>query len=343
MNSKIRTIIVDDSAITRGVFEKAFKSDNDFEVIALLSNGRKALDYCSEHDVDLVLSDFDMPEMDGVEEASLISQNFDIPIVIYSENPEIRDRVLDAGAILFMNKPDLTSYSSKNMSDFISKIKSTVLKKLENRDKKSSDRDEIVERKTASGNGFKVLCIGASTGGPTAVQEVLRGLGNNFPVPILYAQHIDIGADEKMVRWFNQECPNTPMSLAKDGQEALSGHVYMAPADMHLVVDYVKDNGNPVLKISNEPPERFLRPAVNKLFRSAAHLYKKDCIAVLLTGMGRDGAEGCKEIVDNGGFTIAEDKSTCAVFGMPAAAIELDAASKILPRDRISKYILSLF
>ena len=95
-------------------------------------------------------------------------------------------------------------------------------------------------------------------------------------------------------------------------------------------------------KLSDEPPERFLKPAVNKLFRSAAALYEKQCLAVLLTGMGRDGAEGCKEIVDKGGCTIVEDKSTCAVFGMPAAAIELEAATKILPRGTIAAEILQL-
>ena len=130
--------------------------------------------------------------------------------------------------------------------------------------------------------------------------------------------------------------------LAVDGEEALPGHVYMAPAETHLVIDYVKENGNPVLRLSDEPPERFLKPAVNKLFRSAAHHYGKQCLAILLTGMGRDGAEGCKEIVDAGGFTIVEDKSTCAVFGMPAAAIELDAAKKVLPRDKIARFVLDL-
>ena len=124
--------------------------------------------------------------------------------------------------------------------------------------------------------------------------------------------------------------------------QAKAGNVYMAPADTHLVIDYVKSNGNPILKLSDEAPERFLRPAVNKLFRSAAQFYKKSCLAVLLTGMGRDGADGCKEIVKKGGWTIAEDKSTCAVFGMPAAAIEVGSAKEILPRGEIAKRILEL-
>ena len=106
-----------------------------------------------------------------------------------------------------------------------------LIKKLYNLEKLSSSSDSNKETK----KNIKVLCIGASTGGPTAVQKVLSGLGNSFPLPVLYTQHIDIGADEKMVRWFNQVCPNIPMSLAKDGEIARKGHVYMAPADKHLI------------------------------------------------------------------------------------------------------------
>ena len=203
------------------------------------------------------------------------------------------------------------------------------------------DLDIDTENIFGNDRSFKVLCIGASTGGPTAVQEVLTGLGNTFPLPVLYTQHIDIGADEKMVKWFNQVCPNIPMSLAKDGEIAKPGRVYMAPADKHLIIDYVK-NDLPVLKLSNEPPERFLRPAVNKLFRSAAKLYKNSCLALLLTGMGQDGAEGCKEIINAGGFTICEDESTCTVFGMPQAAIEMKAASRVLPRECIARAVVKM-
>ena len=192
-----------------------------------------------------------------------------------------------------------------------------------------------------TGRGFKILCIGASTGGPSAVQEVLQGLGKNFPLPILYTQHLDVGSDDKMAKWFSDTCPDLPMTLAKDGEIAEAGHAYLAPAEKHLVIDYVK-GGKPVLHLSDEEPERFLRPAVNKLFRSAAKHYGADCLAVLMTGMGADGAEGCKEIVGAGGYTICEDESTCKVFGMPAAAIKMNAASKVLPRGKIADAILRM-
>ncbi len=340
--AKIKVLIVDDSAIARGIFEKAFNNTQKFQVVGMVSNGRKAVDFCKENEVHLVVTDYDMPEMNGIEETRILAKELGKPVCIYSEDNSIKTDALEAGAMLFQIKPSFSSFSSQGMVLFIKKIEDSI--KNENIAIPASEPAQAKEIKTKHfpSHSFKILCIGASTGGPTAVQTVLKGLGSNFPLPILYVQHIDIGSDLKMVNWFKTTCPNIPMELAKDGQIAQNGHVYMAPADKHLVIDFINKEGKPVLKLSDEPPERFLKPAVNKLFRSAAALYEKQCLAVLLTGMGRDGAEGCKEIVDKGGCTIVEDKSTCAVFGMPAAAIELEAATKILPRGTIAAEILQL-
>ena len=339
--AKIKILIVDDSAIARGIFEKAFKESDAFEVIGMVSNGRKAVDFCQTNPVQLVVTDYDMPEMNGVDAARIITKELGIPVCVYSEDNHAKADALEAGALLYEIKPSFSAFSSQSMVLFIEKIKEALKKHGPVRTRHIHTEEISASVKTEAGE-YKVLCIGASTGGPTAVQEVLKGLGKNFPLPILYVQHIDIGSDRKMVNWFTTTCPNTPMELAKDGQIAQNGHVYMAPADKHLVIDFANREGKPILKLSDEPPERFLKPAVNKLFRSAAALYGKKCIAVLLTGMGRDGAEGCKEIVDKGGYTIVEDKSTCAVFGMPAAAIELEAATRVLPRDKIARAILEL-
>ena len=344
-SAKIKVLIVDDSAIARGIFEKAFSQTDSFTVAGMVSNGRKAVDFCRENDVDLVITDYDMPELNGIEATKIITKELGISVCIYGEDPHLKADALAAGALLYEIKPNFSSFSSQGMVLFIQKITETIKKSCSC---KTSHQHKEAEIKQDSSkqyypwHRYKILCIGASTGGPTAVQEVLKGLGKNFPLPILYVQHIDIGSDQKMVNWFNMTCPDTPMELARDGQVAKKGHVYMAPADKHLVLDFINKNDEPVLKLSDEPPERFLKPAVNKLFRSAANLYEKQCLAVLLTGMGRDGAEGCKDIVDKGGYTIVEDKSTCAVFGMPAAAIELEAAKKVCPRGLIAKEILEL-
>ena len=330
---------MDDSAITRGLFEKAFKASTNFEVAGLVSNGRKAVDFCKQTAVDVVVCDSDMPEMDGVEATKIISAELGVPVVLYSDSTAAKAKADAAGAALFLKKPSLLSYNADIMREFTENVRRAVSAAPKTTHSQLSLSDIDIPSK--EGSGFKILCIGASTGGPSAVQEVLLGLGENFPLPVLYAQHLDIGADEKMAAWFNETCPNIPVTLAKNGELAEPGHVYLAPADTHLVIDYVK-NGLPMLHLSDEPPERFLRPAVNKLFRSAAKHYKQQCLAVLMTGMGRDGAEGCKAIVDAGGYTICEDKSTCTVFGMPAAAIEMGAAKMILPRTKVAEAVLKL-
>ena len=341
--SVIRVLIVDDSAITRGLFEKAFIRNN-FEIAGMVSNGRKAVDFCREVKVDAVISDYDMPEMNGIDAAKILINDFEIPVVIYSDDMSIKSDVLATGAF-FEKKPSLQTFDETSLRFFTDRVRSAIENAISSNGKASYSKrteNDLNEKDIVfPGEEFKVLCIGASTGGPTAVQEVLAGLGEKFPLPILYTQHIDVGADEKMVRWFNQVCPNVPMLLAKDGQVAQPGHAYMAPAEKHLIIDYIK-NDLPVLKLSDEPPERFLRPAVNKLFRSAAKHYKNTCLALLLTGMGQDGAEGCKEIIDAGGYTICEAESTCTVFGMPSAAIEMGAASRVLPRGNIARAVVKM-
>ena len=342
MSNVLRVLIVDDSAITRGLFEKAFVRNN-FQIAGMVSNGRKAVDFCRETPVDAVISDYDMPEMNGVEAAKILVHEFGLPVVIYSDDFSIKADVLAAGAA-FEKKPSLQSFDDTSLKFFTERVRACVEKARSSSGSspvRVADFDTEKDIIFPDDHNYKILCIGASTGGPTAVQEVLNGLGENFPLPILYTQHIDVGADEKMVRWFNQVCPNIPMTLARDGEIAKCGHIYMAPAEKHLVIDYVK-NDMPVLKLSDEPPERFLRPAVNKLFRSAAKHYKKSCLALLLTGMGQDGAEGCKEITDAGGYTICEAESTCTVFGMPSAAIELGAASRVLPRGNIARAVIKM-
>ncbi len=334
---KYSVVIADDSAIIRGLLEKAFKGESDFEVMESVSNGRKLLDAVKQHVPDLVVSDIDMPEMNGLEAGKIITSEIGSTLVIFSEEKGKKSYAEEAGAILFEVKPVLSELRNEMLKAFIGRIRETLLKNGIKPHRRGSDTD----RHETFGS-YKILCIGASTGGPTAVQTVLSKLGDDFSLPIVYVQHLDVGSDVKMVDWFNSSCPNLVVELAQDGQEAKRGHVYLAPAERHLIVDSISHLGNPVLKLSDEPEERFLRPAVNKLFRSAAKLYGSACLAVLMTGMGRDGADGCQMVVECGGHTIVEDKSTCAVFGMPAAAIEQNAANEILPRDKIARRILVL-
>lgn len=331
----MKIMLADGSAVVRAIFEQQLKKYSDIQIIASVSNCKKVVE-CAKNDFpDAVISGTDMTEQSENDALKKLSAEMKIPVIVMVESStqfsasNFPSHIQTPAEII--PKPGVKEFSEEFFALLIEK-----LTKIKATSALASERKQAVKK------NFKILCIGASTGGPTAVAEVLRGLGNNFPLPVLYTQHIEIGADKNMAEWFSGVCRNLKIKLAEDGEEAKPGTVYMAPADKHLVIDYISPHGLPVLNLSDEPPERFLRPAVNKLFRSAASFYRSQTLAILLTGMGADGAEGCKAICERDGWTIVEDKSTCAVFGMPAAAIELGGAREVLPRGEIPGRILEI-
>ena len=323
----MRIILIEPSAIVRAIFEQNIKNYPNIEIVASVSTGIRALQYLKQNVPDVIISDCDAGKIEGKDALDVFSSEMHIFVIALKSQKITADEYAKSSSILYMEKPKLNSYTQDFFDSLVKNLnKSTITVNV------SSNKD----------SDYKILCIGASTGGPRAVSEVLSGLGNNFPIPILYAQHIEVGNDLALANWLSDVCSNIKIKLAENGEVAEPGIVYMAPADVHLEIDYVNKDGLPVLKLSDEDPERFLRPAVNKLFRSAACKYKQNCLAVLLTGMGQDGADGCCKICDAGGWTIVEDRSTCAVFGMPAAAIELGGAKEVLPRGEIIKQIVKL-
>lgn len=325
----MRIMIADDSAVVRTIISQGFAKNKDIDIIASVSNCQKLLNNITVKSPDVIICGNEISDDVEKEALNTITNKYNIPVLILEKQNDSISFI--SKHIEKLPKPKLREYNKEFFEKLIQKLKTLIEVK---------PHEEI---QSSTGNKkIKLLCIGASTGGPTAVSEVLAGLGNQFPLPILYTQHIEIKKDKPLVDWLNQVCKNVYVKIAQDGEEAKPGTVYMAPADRHLVISHESNTGRPVLKISDEAPERYLRPAVNKLFKSAAQIYKGSVLAVLLTGMGADGANGCKEICENGGWTIAEDKSTCAVFGMPAAAIELGAAKDVLPRTEIAKRILEM-
>ena len=348
----MNVLIADDSAVIRIIIEQNLSKEEDINIIASVSNGRKAVQSARDEKPDVAVIDVHMPDMNGVETTRILAKELSIPVLAFSDNENDKASVMEAGAVSFILKPNLTSSDGTFFESFAKQLRTAASKPVFNHGSQRNNVSKVVTQKKSplfsrvcekgKSTCYNVLCIGASTGGPSATQQVLLDLGENFPLPVLYVQHIEIGADKNMVGWFNSTCPNVEVCLAKDGEEALPGHVYMAPADKHMKIDYVKKNGNPVIILTDEPQLYFLRPAVDKLFYSAAECYGKKCLAVLLTGMGYDGADGCKKIKDAGGCTIVEDKSTCAVFGMPCAAIEAGAAIHVEPRYKIADKVLRL-
>lgn len=330
----MKIIIADTSAVIRAILEQNLQKSSDLEIIASVPNARALAKAISGNVPDIIICGLDLSEQSIFEDFKKFAAGNHVPILFLAGSDDEVAKSKLVGISEYLIKPKLNSYDNAFFEVILEKL-SKIYSQMPRKASCSSSF-------SSNDASFKILCIGASTGGPTAVSQVLQGLGKNFPLPVVYAQHVEIGADENLATWLSGECRNIHVTLARDGEEAKPSHVYMAPADKHLVIDYVKTNGMPVLRLSDEEPERFLRPAVNKLFRSASQFYKKNCLAVLLTGMGMDGADGCRMICDNGGWTIVEDKSTCSVFGMPAAAIDAGGAKEVLPRGEISNRILEL-
>lgn len=183
---------------------------------------------------------------------------------------------------------------------------------------------------------YRSLVMGASTGGPQAIQYVLSKLSHNIPVPILVVQHIG-GVCRGMADWLAQST-GFPVQVASQGMLCLPGHVYLAPSDIHMGI--TRENH---IWLNASPPENGCRPSASYLFRSAAQVYGKGCIGVLLTGMGQDGADGLKEMRNAGAVTIAQDEKSSLVFGMPGVAVEMDAALHILPLAEIPTALCRYF
>ena len=180
---------------------------------------------------------------------------------------------------------------------------------------------------------YKAVLVGVSTGGPGALLEFLKGIGRHYPLPIFITQHINSFFDKNLIKWLASES-HVAVHLAEDNTAAIPGHVYFAPSDVHLTfISHPQDGFRMIL--NHDAPINFLRPSVDKMFESAASVFGGDCISVILTGMGADGAKESLHLKNLGAYTIAQDESTSVVYGMPKATYEIGGACEVLPLSQI--------
>jgi len=269
-------------------------------------------------------------------------------LVYYAANNTRRPYIKN---IQFVEKPEFIKFSSEKIAEYADSLEQKVLE---------IKRDVLFEKHPVSaplampgepqplkkvsadfvGRKFKLVVIGVSTGGPTTLLELIKSLGNGYPLPLLITQHIDSFFDKNLITWLNTET-SVPIHLAENNTKALPGHVYFAPSDMHLVLGLdLEDEFH--MYLNHDAPVNFLRPAVDKMFDSAAQVLGQNCIGVILTGMGADGAKGCKHIKDVGGYTITQDEASCVIYGMPKAAYEAGAACEVLPLNQIADRLWAL-
>ncbi len=328
----IRVLLVDDSAIIRTTLRHILGKHADLEIVGFAANGEEAVRQNRILKPDVIIMDIYMPVLDGIEATKRIMREQPTSIIIYSSEDTARMgyTAMEAGALDMIKKPDIDSVTSGFYDGFIQRI--IALAPKENLLDKSAVRkpDPIPSK-----GDYRALFIGASTGGPVAVQKVLAGLGTSFPLPIFITQHIDKSFDGHYADWL-ADTTSVPTELAKESAIAFPGHAYVAPAGYHLHFIFTSDGIR--MHLDQGPEEHFLRPAVDPMFRSAASL-KGECLAVLLTGMGRDGADGALAIHNAGGYVITESEETCVVYGMPKAADDLGASSQSLRLEKIAAYV----
>jgi two-component system chemotaxis response regulator CheB len=314
----------------------------EIQVVGTAGNGKEALELIPQLKPAVICTDLHMPVMDGFELTKRVMEVYPTPILVVSVSVQ-KDRVhnifrlLEAGAVDVMPKPrnGLDSDYERLTQELIQKVKVLSGVLVFRKQKKEPVSVRKVQPKIEE-MSFRIVVIGASTGGPQALQKILTQLPHNFPLPVICVQHISKGFMDGFVDWLIPQCRMT-IKIAQTGEFPIPGMIYFAPEGTHLTVD---NKGR--LITSAEPSQNGFCPSITVTMKSVADTYGSKAVGILLTGMGKDGAEGMMAIAQAGGITVAQDEESSVVFGMPKAAIELGAARYVLPPNDIAGMLVQL-
>jgi len=335
LDRPIRVLVADDSELFRELLARVVAAEPGFEVVAVAADGNEAAAQADQLKPDVITMDLNMPDADGFSGIARIMADTPTPILVLTANREeaVGFRALSLGALDILEKPQATTDLEEYGRLLRSRLRLLAGVKVIRHVRGLRERAATTPRRRTS--RAELVVIGASLGGPRALAALLRGLPPGFPVPIAIVQHIADGFTEGLASWLASEA-RLDVHEGKDGEALVAGRVLLAPTGRHLLV------GDGFVRLSDAPAVDTFRPSVTPLFLSAARAYGPRVCGVILTGMGRDGAEGLRAIRDGGGTTLAQDESTSAVFGMPRAAIELGAVERVLPIDEIPRALSEL-
>lgn len=335
----MRIAIVNDSMMAVECLRRVLMS-SQHDIAWVAHDGEEAVRACKSDTPDLILMDLIMPVMDGVEATEKIMTESPCAIVVVtstvSGNASKVFRAMGAGAVDAVNTPTLgMSGDESGKNELLSKI-ATVEKLI--KQKRSESVEEVRDPPSLYQSvRDRLIVIGASSGGPNALAQVLSALPEDFETPVVIVQHVDEQFSQELAQWLNNQC-SLQVRLAEKGDTLIAGRVLIAGTNNHLIM--TEDTR---LDYTPFPEEMAYRPSVDVFFNSVVEHWKGDVIGVLLTGMGRDGAEGLLRLRQKGAHTIAQDERSCAVYGMPKAAVKLNAAVDILPIETIGSTLVGLF
>lgn len=339
---RVRILVVDDSAIVRGLIVQTLERDPALSVVARAANGEAALAELARTPVDVVVLDIEMPVMDGLTALPLILQRQpDVKVVMAStltrRNARISLQALQAGAADYVPKPETGGLVGAE--DFARELTAKV--KALGRQGSPVSAPTVVApavRPAALSPPVRpqVVAIGGSTGAPPALMSLFADLKGELEQAVLLTQHMPPTFTAMLAEQL-ERAGGRPAAEARDGEPVLPGRIYVAPGGWHMTVG--RSGQVPVIRLNQEPPEHFCRPSVDPMLRSAAAVYGPGLLAVILTGMGSDGAEGCRAVAEAGGRFIVQDEATSVVWGMPGAAAKTGLAEAVLPLNRIAPWV----
>jgi len=339
---KIRVLIVDDSAIVRKILSEALAAESDLEVVGTAPDPYVARDKILALNPDVLTLDIEMPRMDGLTFLKKLMHFRPMPVIVISSlgqsSCQAAMEALRLGAVEVLAKPGGPYSVGELRIDLPNRIRAAAAARVR-REKETSPNVAAAPPSLASVRftPHAILAIGASTGGTEAIETVLRRLPQSIPGTVI-AQHIPAGFSRAFAERLNQICP-MEIKEAADGDEVVTGRAVVAPGDFHMRLE--RCGGVYRVRIQTGPRVCYQRPSVDVLFQSVAESAGKHAVGVLLTGMGSDGAQGLLAMRQRGARTIAQDESTCVVFGMPKEAVKLGAANQVVPLPRIPHVILS--
>lgn len=341
-------LIVDDSAVIRGLVTRWLSEDPGVEVVGSVMNGQEGVRKAGELRPDVVILDIEMPVMDGLAALpGILTAAPQARVIMAStltqRGAEVTIKALSLGAADYLPKPDAGRIAGAQVyrDELLAKVKALGARRLRSGPGAAaqSPPPTVRLRPAARTAPAEVLVIGSSTGGPQALREVITGLAGKIHVPVLITQHMPPTFTATLAQHLARQT-GVPVAEARDGDLLRPGHFLIAPGDFHMTI--VRKGAIPSVTLDQNPPENFCRPAVDPLFRSAAAAYGGRTLGLVLTGMGSDGRHGGQAIVDAGGVVLAQDEASSVVWGMPGAVANAGLAAAVKPLKELAPLALTL-
>jgi two-component system chemotaxis response regulator CheB len=332
-------LVVDDSAFVRKAVERMLGTVDDIEVVGTASDGEEGLRRARELKPDVVTLDIKMPRLGGLETLERLMAEQPLPVLLMStltqEGAEITLRGLELGAMDFVDKSSVQPMSMLSLADeLVAKIRALGGARV-----RARPAPQVPVTAPAPGRAAaEAVVIAASTGGPTALQQLVSGLPAGFPAAVVIVQHIPRGFTKSLAERLDARS-KIPVREARDGEPVSPGTILIAPAGIHARL--ARRSGAVLVSLDEEPRDALHRPSADVLMASAASVYGTRVVGVVLTGMGSDGTEGLRAIRSAGGRTYAESEETCVIYGMPKAAMEAGVVDRAVPLDRLAGEILA--